>query len=314
MEFRIYPLTDTSRLPEVCALFAKGLGETSPQEWLWRNFTDNGLPNGIVSVAEDENGIFRAVFGMQPVIYRREQEQKILVQTQGLVIDPECRGQGLMRKIFQFNADYFRAQGAEALTSFSCNDLSYPIFMKYGARDLGALGGICTGKRLLPRHARRNWSQNGWQIQIQEEIPSDLCFYPGKKCFKMEKNLRFMQWKFVEDPNQRYQWLTICRDGKLEGYCAFYVNRGRLRSAVNICDWELQPTLPNEILKKAVELLHSLGNWVHLWGMLSPEDLTRWQKAGLIRPSTNTERFVFFPLTDREIPADWSITKADSDC
>lgn len=314
MEFRIYPLTDTSRLPELCVLFAKGLGETLPQEWLWRNYTENGLPKGIVSVAEDENGIFRAVFGMQPVIYRREQEQKILVQTQGLVIDPECRGQGLMRKLFQFNADYFRAQGAEALTSLSCNELSYPIFMKYGAKDLGPLGGICTSKRLLPRPARRNWAQGDWQIQIQEEIPSDLCFFAGKQSFKMEKNQRFMQWKFTEDPNQRYQWLIIRRDGKLEGYFAFYVNHGRLRSAVNICDWELLPSLPDIILKKAVDLLHSLGNWVHLWGMLTPADLTRWQKAGLTHPSTSAERFVYFPLTDREIPTDWSITKADSDC
>jgi GNAT superfamily N-acetyltransferase len=313
MDFRIYPLTDTARLPELCALFAKGLGETLPQEWLWRNYTENGMPEGIVSVAEDEYGIFRAVFAMQPVVYRRGQEQKILVQTQGLVIDPECRGQGLMRKLFQYNADYYRQQGAEALTSFSCNELSYPIFMKYGAKDLGALNGVCTGKRLLPRLRRRKWARDGWQIQVQDEMPSDLFLLPGESVFKMEKNLRFMQWKFTENPNQHYQWLTIRRDGKLMGYFVFYVNHGRLRSAVNICDWELQAELPDEILKKAVDLLHSLGNWVHLWGMLSPENLSRWQKAGLTCPSASAERFVYFPLTDWEIPSDWFITKADSD-
>ena len=313
MEFRIYPLTDTDRLPELCILFAKGLGKTLPGEWLWGNFTENGLPRGIVSVAEDENGVLRAVFAMQPVVYRRGQEQKILVQTQGLVIDPACRGQGLMRKVFQYNADYFRNQGAEALTSFSCNELSYPIFMKYGAKDLGALQGIATKKRLLPRPHRHRWARNGWEVQISEEMPTDLFFLPGEATFKMEKNLRFMQWKFTENPNQRYQWLTIRRDGVLEGYCVFYVNQGRLRSAVNICDWELQPTLSHEIIKKAVEILRSLGNYVTLWGVQSESDGLRWQQAGFTMPNAVGDRFVYFPLTDWQPPADWSITKADSD-
>lgn len=312
MEFQIYPLTDTDRLPELCVLFAKGLGETLPQEWLWRNYTENGLPQGIVSVAEDENGILRGVFAMQPVVYRRKQEQIILVQTQGLVIDPECRGQGLMRKLFNYNLDYFRQQGAQALTSFSCNALSYPIFMKYGSSDLGGLQGLATAKGLRKRWKKAHFARNGWEIQVSDEMPTDLFFTPGENVFKMEKNLRFMQWKFTENPNQHYQWLTIRRNGVLEGYLVFYVNPGRLRSAVNICDWELRGSVEPGILKKAVDILRSLGNYVTLWGIQTETDRVRWQQAGFTKANTAKDRFVYQPI-DSTPPTVWHITKADSD-
>lgn len=312
MDFRIYPLKDTSRLPELCDLFAKGLGEITPKEWLWRNFTENGLPEGIVSVAEDENGKLRAVFGMQPVWYRRGQERLMLVQTQGLVIDPECRGQGLMRKVFDYNVDYFRRQGAAALTSFSCNELSYPIFMKYGSADLGALAGLATAKRLICFGKKTAFRRGGWQVEITDEMPRDLFFTESDTVFKMEKNLRFMQWKFTEDPNQRYRWLTIRKGGALEGYFVFYVNQGKLRSAVNICDWELRDSVDAGILKKAVDLLRRMGNWVTLWGIQTEADRSRWCGAGFTQPGTAKDRFVYQPI-DSVPPTAWHITKADSD-
>lgn len=312
MDFRIYPLKDTSRLPELCELFAKGLGEITPAEWIWRNFTENGLPQGIVSVAEDETGKLRAVFGMQPVWYRRGQERLMLVQTQGLVIDPECRGQGLMRKVFDYNVDYFRRQGAAALTSFSCNELSYPIFMKYGSADLGSLSGLATPVGLRKFRKKTRFAREGWDIQISDEMPGDLFFTESDSVFKMEKNLRFMQWKFNEDPNQRYRWLTIRKNGSLEGYLVFYVNRGRLRSAVNICDWELKSGVDEKILKKAVQILRTQGNWVTLWGIQTEADGGRWRAAGLTETNTAKDRFVYQPI-DSTPPATWHITKSDSD-
>lgn len=313
MDFRIYPLKDTARLPELCQLFAKGLGDIKPQEWLWRNFTENGLPAGIVSVAEDETGKLRAVFGMQPVYYRRGQERLILVQTQGLVIDPECRGQGLMRKLFDYNVDYFRRQGAAALTSFSCNALSYPIFMKYGSGDLGSLQGLATPQRLLRFGKKSGFRRDGWEIQISDAMPQDLFFTESDTVFKMEKNLRFMQWKFTQDPNQRYRWLTIRKNGALEGYLVFYVNQGRLRSAVNICDWELKERVGADILKKAVDILRSHGNWVTLWGIQPDAHRARWQAAGFTQPNTAEDRFVYQPIDGKTPPTAWHITKADSD-
>lgn len=313
MEFRIFPLKDTSRLPELCALFAKGLAQTTPEQWLWKHYTENGLPEGRILVAEDEAGQLRAMFAMQPAWYRRGEERILLVQTEDLVIDPECRGQGLMRKLYDYTMEDYRRQGAAAITAFSCNDASYPIFLKYGAKNLGDIGALATPKALLPKLRRRHYRKGGWEIQICREMPKDL-FITGKDdVFKMEKTTRTLEWKFTENPELQYQWLTIRKDGALKGWFVYYVNKGRLRSAVNICDWELRSHVTSAILKHAVTILQTLGNWVTLWGRQSDADLALWRAAGLTEQEVHPDHFMFHATADFAPPAHWHITKIDSD-
>ncbi len=314
MEFRIYPLKDTSRLPELCELFAKGLAQTTPEQWLWKHYTDNGLPEGMILVAEDETGRLRAMFAMQPAWYRRGEERILLVQTEDLVIDPECRGQGLMRKLYDYTMDYYRQQGAAAVTAFSCNDASYPIFLKYGSKELCEIGSISTSKAFLPKFWKKAlFARDSWQIQIQAQLPEDLFFTTCDTVFKMEATHRTIEWKFNEDPARSYQWLTIRKDGVLVGWVAFYVNKGRLRSAVNICHWELKDCVEIPILKKAVGLLQRLGNWVNLWGIQTPDTLARWRAAGLTDDGPAHDHFMYHVIDDRSLPTAWSITKVDSD-
>lgn len=314
MDFRFYPLKDTSRLPELCELFAKGLAETTPEQWLWKHYTPNDLPEGMILVAEDEGGALRAMFAMQPAWYRRGEERLLLVQTEDLVIDPACRGQGLMRKLYDYTMDYYRQQGAAALTAFSCNDASYPIFLKYGARNLGDIGALTTPKTLLPHIWNpASYRKKGWNISFANEMPEDVFVTPGISAFKMEKTPRTLAWKFTVNPDQRYEWLTIRKDGELVGWMVFYVNRGRLRSAVNICDWELKESVTPEILAEAVKLLQDLGNWVTLWGRQSDTDRARWQAAGLTQYEPRPDHFVFHSTEGVTPPDAWHITKLDSD-
>ena len=150
MEFRIYPLTDTKRLPELCDLFAKGLAETTPKYWLWKHYSDNGLPQGMVLVADDETGKMRAIFAMQPAWYHRDNNKIMLVQLEDLVIDPECRGKGLMRKLYSYTMDYYRTQGATGLIGLSANDKSYAVLTSYGFHNMGGIRSICPLKKLFP--------------------------------------------------------------------------------------------------------------------------------------------------------------------
>lgn len=314
MDFRFYPLKDTSRLPELCNLFAKGLAQTTPQQWLWKHYTPNDLPEGMILVAEDEGGALRAMFAMQPAWYRRGEERLLLVQTEDLVIDPECRGQGLMRKLYDYTMDYYRRQGAAAITAFSCNDASYPIFLKYGARNLGDISALTTPKTALPPLWRKGtYSRDGWKIAISGDMPANLFFIQSDTVFKMEKTQRTVAWKFTENPDQHYQWLTIRKDSELVGWLVFYVNKGRLRSAVNICDWELKACVTPAILAEAVKLLQRLGNWVTLWGRQSEADRARWQAAGLNQEELHPDHFVFHSTGAQTPPAAWHITKLDSD-
>lgn len=314
MDFRIYPLTDTSRLPELCALFAKGLAETTPEQWLWKHYTPNDLPEGQILVAEDETGVLRGMFAMQPAWYRKGGERILLVQTEDLVIDPEARGQGLMRKLYDYTMEQYRQQGATAITAFSCNDASYPIFLKYGAKNLGDIGALTTPKSLLPHFWNpATYQKNGWDIRFTTKMPEDVFVTPSDAVFKIVKTSRTLAWKFTENPDQRYEWLTIRKDGALVGWAVFYVNRGRFRSAVNICDWELKEIVTPEILTQAVKLLQNLGNWVSLWGRQSDADRKLWQAAGLTQYEPRPDHFVYHPTSPHTPPEQWHITKVDSD-
>jgi GNAT superfamily N-acetyltransferase len=314
MDFRIYPLTDTKRLPELCNLFAKGLAETTPEQWLWKHYTPNDLPEGQILVAEDETGVLRGMFAMQPAWYRRGEERILLVQTEDLVIDPEARGQGLMRKLYDATMEQYRQLGAAAITAFSCNEASYPIFLKYGAKNLGDIGALATRKTLLPHIWNpTTYQRDGWDISVSFEMPADVFVTQGQEVFKMEKTPRTLAWKFTENPDRRYQWLTIRKDGELAGWLVFYVNCGRFRSAVNICDWEVKEQVTSEILSKAVKLLQNIGNWVSLWGRQSNADRQRWQAAGFTQYEQLADHFMYHATTPHTPSEFWHITKLDSD-
>lgn len=314
MEFCIYPLTDTSRLPELCVLFAKGLAKTTPEYWLWKHYSDNGLPKGMVLIADDESGKMRAIFAMQPAWYRQGNSKIMLVQLEDLVIDPECRGQGLMRKLYSYTMDYYRTQGAAGLIGLSANDKSYAVLTSYGFCNLGGIRSVCTSKTLIPRFSKNGYRNEGWNIVIGDAMPDDLFFSDHSTSFKLVKNKQFMEWKFINSPERTYQWLTIRRDGVLEGYIVFYVNQGRLRSAVNICDWELKESINDCILRKTVNILQSRGNWVSLWGRFDDRSAARWCRAGLKIKSPDQDYFIYYPIDDTQLPTNWHITKADSDC
>lgn len=314
MDFRIYPLKDTSRLPELCELFAKGLAETTPEYWLWKHYSDCGLPQGMVLVAEDETGKLRAIFAMQPAWYRRGEDRIMLVQLEDLVIDPDCRGQGLMRKLYSYTVDYYRNEGATGLVGLSANDKSYAVLTKYGFQNLGDFKSITTPKTIVPLFLNiKSYDADGWKIEICDTIPGDLLFTDRQDVFKLEKNQQFMQWRFANNPEHSYQWLTIRHKGAMEGYIVFYVNYGRLRSAVNICDWELTNTVSDDILKAAVDILRSKGNWVNLWGRTDEQSAARWQRAGMTQQGAERDYFIYCPMDDHSIPENWHITKADSD-
>ena len=131
--------------------------------------------------------------------------------------------------------------------------------------------------------------------------------------FKMEKTLRTLEWKFTENPEQNYQWLTIRKEGSVMGWLVYYVNKGRLRSAVNICDWELRPEVTADVLSLAVRRLQSLGNWVTVWGRQNRHDGDLWTRSGMTEQMPAHDHFMFHATGDLTPPSDWHITKIDSD-
>lgn len=313
MDYRIYPFEDQSRLDEICALFATGLGDSTPEEWKWKHFSDNGMPKSMMLVAEADDGSFAAVFALQPEFYQCGDHQISIIQTEDLVISPNHRGSGLMKKLYFYAKDHYAAQGATALLGF-CNDNSYPIFMKYGATDMGDSYPLASSKRLLPVYTNKKSAVTGrWHIQITDTMPNDLFYHKNSDAYQMVKNDAFMKWKFVDNPEAAFRWLTIRRNGVLMGYMVFCVTAGRFRRAVNIYDWAMKEEVDTPALKKAVGLLCSWGNWIDLWGRYNKAVCARWAAAGVGIQRTQGTRFILHNLTDGPLPKNFHLTRADLD-
>lgn len=313
MEYRIYPLEDQSRLPELCTLFAKGLGETTPALWKWKHYTSNGQPEGLLLVAEAEDGTFAGMFAVQPVRYACGEEYVTVVQTDDVIIDPAHRGCGLIRKLYHDAWSLCEKRGDNGFISF-CNEASYPIFRKYGSVDMGDIYARNTAKSLLPVYAQKNAAAwDGWQLALSDEMPEDL-FYPRRTDgFTMEKNDAFMRWKFVDNPDGPFRWLAIRKDGQLLGWMVVQVTQGRLRRAVNIYDWALRDEVPDETLRRAVQLLKTHGNWVSLWGRYSGVVWQRWSRAGLTQQNEKGTHFLLQAFAGQTLPENWHLTRADLD-
>lgn len=312
-EYRIYPLKDQSRLPEICTLFAKGLADTTPEYWKWKHYTENGHPESMILVAEAEDGTFAGMFALQLVPYVCDGRELIMVQTQDLIIDPAHRGSGLMRKLFSFAVKHYTEEGAAGIMSF-CNDASFPIFQKYGCQNKGDIGTHNTAKSILPIYTgKKKRSFGNWHIELLEQMPDDLFYSGSSDVYRMRKCDAFLKWKFADNPEDTYRWLTIRRDGKLMGYLVVCITQGRLRRAVNIYDWDLKEEVDEHVLRQAVKLLLTHGNWVSLWGLYSEAVLARWAKAGVTIESDNGAHFQLYAFTEDGLPEKWQLTRADLD-
>ena len=313
MDYRIYPLENTDRLDEICTLFATGLADTTPDFWKWKHFSDNGMPKGMILVAEAEDGSFAAVFALQPENYVCNGEKTVIIQTEDLVILPAHRGSGLMKKLYFYAKEHYAKEGATALLGF-CNDNSYPIFVKYGATDMGDSYSWDSAKSLLPIYLnKKRATHKDWKIEVTDEMPNDLFYLENTESFQMEKNDTFMKWKFVDNPEGPFYWLTIRKNGVLMGYVVYAVTQGRLRRAVNIYDWALNDQVDAAVLKRAVDLLRTHGNWVNLWGRYTDAILDRWAAAGIKNKNEQGTRFILHALTDEPLPENWHLTRADLD-
>ena len=313
MEYRLYPLEDQSRLEELCALFAKGLADTTPEYWKWKHFSENGQPQGMILVAEAEDGSIAGMYAQQPAVYESGSDRIFVVNLMDLIIDPAHRGSGLMKKLYSFVVDFYSKAGFSGYIGFP-NHNSYPVFLKYRATDMGDIYAYNNFKRLLPVYLNRTCQKKDtWEIRIQDPMPGDL-FYPvNEEACQLRRSDAFMKWKFVDNPDGPFRWLTIRKNGRLMGYMITKTICGRIRRAVNIYDWALRDEVPDEILKSAVKLLHTHGNWVSLWGRYSDAVLDRWARAGLSRKSEQGTHFVLHTFGDRTMPDMWHVTRADLD-
>lgn len=312
--FRITHFCDWSRVDELRALFRTGLGETSKEFWLWKYGGKNGLEAPDYWIIEDASGEMVGTFGIQPYLYRKLDDEYIIVQLQDMVVAPQCRGFGFPRILYHTALERCKEYGAVAFVAYS-NEASIGPFMKYGAVNMGDIGALHTRKKELAflKKPKTHLEKDGWSYTLTETMPEDIFFKGSADAFKMVKSPEFMRWRFDQNPDEDFRWLTVRRDDTLQAWVVFQIFRGRIHTAVNIYDYDLRKDLPEEIRQQSLEILQTCGSWVSLWGRMSEDERTKWRRAGMTREEQPSSHFLLHFFDGSVPPENWRILRVDRD-
>ena len=308
MEFTISVLQEQNRIPEVIELFRTGLGDTSEAHWRWRLFTDNGQEDRPFAViADDENGRMVGVSAVFPARYGCT--QKKCVAFGDWVVHPDYRGQGLIRKIFDFTCAYFVECGYDFMLTFP-NEMSYPILKRYGFRDLSGVTNWNSRTKLFLSHGNpKDQTVSGVEYRYTRHCALEEI--PKQREDRLYRTTAYLRWKYDQNPDQDYTWLTLWQRGEPLGYFVYTLMKGRLRTAVNVYDWDYWQG-DVAIFAQAVKQLKQLGSFVSFWGIYAEDLQALLRQAGLEHLDGATKCIVR-EMHPTGLPEQLTITRVDTD-
>ncbi|MBR6533531.1 MAG: GNAT family N-acetyltransferase [Clostridia bacterium] len=309
MEYKISILKDATRLPEIVELFKTGLGDTTPQFWEWRLFADNGQQDKpFAIIAEDENNRIVAMSSILTAIYGKENKYKCF-QFCDWVVHPDYRGKGLIGSIYRFTCDYFQNKGYDFIIEFP-NDMSYPIFKKYKFVEENNISSWQTSKNFFKLiFKEKTLKYKNIKFKFSNNCPFNNQSFSSEN--RIYRDSKFLIWKFDENPETKYHWLTLWETDKCIGYFVFTIHNGRIQTAVNVYDWEFLHS-DYKILKFALKKLKEFGNYVSVWGKYPDNMIDIFLKVGL-KKVVNKTRFVHFSASHKPFPKDLILTRIDTD-
>ncbi len=306
MEFKISVLEGTERIDELRVLFATGLGQTSREYWLWRLFADNGVSKPLALIAETPEGHLAGMATVLTLVYG-EHKYRVL-QHCDWVVDPQYRGKGLVRLMHDAAMKHCQSLGYDFMVA-TPNENSLPIFRKYRYDDVGGIECWNSRKRLLVGRAdMREKTLDGYTYRFTDCCPLEKI---PQRDDRQYRTPAYMRWKFDENPDAKYTWLTVYREEQPIAYFVYTLTKGRLRTAVNVYDWDVwtQDTKP---MQHAIRLLSKFGNYVSIWGRYHEPERSHMKAAGLKGKSCGTELYMK-AFEGHSYPLDLTMTRIDTD-
>lgn len=310
MEYKISVLEDPARIPELIELFRTGLGDTTEAFWKWRLFTDNGQPDQpFAIILEDENGFMAGMASVLPVLYGEGESARKCIQFCDWVVHPEHRGRGLIKMAYEYACTYFKDKGYDFIMEFP-NENSYPIFQKYGFHEEPHIECWISPKKLYRQKKEpRDFRINSMEIRFSKECPiTSEIFSRGNRIYRTPT---YMKWKFDGNPETEYRWATIWQEEKCTGYVVYTLTKGRLRTAVNVYDWEY-PYVESYILYEILRIIKKQGNYVSIWGRYGKTEENLLEQCGLRRTMVGT-RLMLKALSSSGWPVPLTLTRIDTD-
>lgn len=304
---KIYVLTDKQQIPDLIELFRQGLGDTTEEYWEWRLFTDNGVVSPETIVAENEVGKMIGMMSLLPVNYGEHGEYKG-ISLCDWVVRPECRGQGIIKRMYQFAMERYEKRGMDFLFGFP-NENSFPILKKY-KYDLHT--GLEVWNSSFHFHFNCKECHEMYDKNIEYQV-TKACPIMKEISQRKERSYRtpkYFRWKYDMNPETEYQWLSVWKEKEICAYFVFAIGKGRMRTAVNIYDWELFVD-DAEILRTACKIMCSYGNFVSIWGFYGEREQKLLKEAGLKNSPANTH-YMTKQVSTKKIP-ELVLTRIDTD-
>ncbi|MBR4960854.1 MAG: GNAT family N-acetyltransferase [Clostridia bacterium] len=310
MEYKISVLKDPARIPELIELFRTGLGDTTEAFWKWRLFTDNGQQDQPFAVIlEDESGFMAGVTSVLPVLYGEGESARKCIQFCDWVVHPDHRGRGLIKMAYEYAWTYFLDRGYDFIMEFP-NDNSYPIFQKYGFHEEPHINCWNSRKHMfISKKAPRDFRINDMEIRFSKECPITGAIFSRDD--RICRTPAYMKWKYDGNPETEYHWATIWKKENCTGYVVYTLTKGRLRTAVNVYDWEY-PYADSHILREILHKIGKQGNYVSIWGRYSKTEENLLEQCGLRRSMCST-RLMLKALSAKGWPEPLTLTRIDTD-
>jgi len=306
MSYQVFIFRDENRIPELMELFATGLGETHVGHWKWRLFSEIGEMNPIAVVCEAENGRLDGMMTAIPVIYGNGRTR--ILQMCDWVVRPEARGQGLLSMMYRFITEEYQNRGYDGLAGFG-NDQSKPVLKKYHYYDYGTFQSWSTPFHLyLKKDEESETLRNGLKFRFSKACPEMKVPVRENRLFRDQA---YLVWKYDENPDVAYTWLTVWKDQKCLGYLVYTLTKGRVRTVANIYDWEFDDRYA-EAFTAAIKLIRRRANSVCIWGKYGEREEALLQAAGMKKKEIGSPLSVkAYP--DKSIPEDLVLTRVDTD-
>ncbi len=308
-DFKLSVFSDPTRIPEIIELFDLGLGHTTQEHWMWRLFSKENPYESVLIIAEDKNN---KIVGMSTVItalYGSDLLHRKCMQFGDWVVHPDHRGKGIISLLYNYSLELYKNKGFDFIIEFP-NDNSYPIFQKYGFKQLENTVSYRTPYHFFfSRKIPHDFTYNNVNGLFTKQCPPDLKYNNNKN--RIHRTYNFMHWKYDLNPDTDYNWLVLKEKGEFVGYFVYTLNKGRLNTALNIYDWEFTGK-DLSLFRHTIKILSRYANYVEIWGKYHLETVDMF-KASCLTTTVGAARLMLKSISDLGWDNDIILSRIDTD-
>ncbi len=233
---RAHPEDKSAVLALLAETFGGWHGEANDAFWEWK-FEHNPHGQALICVADDE-GRIAGCYILNPVRVRVGEATALGAQSVDAAVSTDYRGRGLFTDLAQTALKQADEEGIKVVYAF-------PSQGAFGGQvRVGYKPQLVVSKAYRPLimpTARRRSSD----LTVGAVSEFDARFEPFSKHgrdgeLSVQRDPRFLQWRYFEHPTQEYETLVCKRDGEICGYCVLTTKARKLLTGY-VVDFQVLP-------------------------------------------------------------------------